>query len=117
MNDSNENGARRYAIALERARSRDRFYNGFDPDDVSLTSQDNDPEPDTPLPGSMPLPGEETGQGGPGCAIAAKEPVRDTSRSGMLARFLRAALLVFAISYRSLRREKLHLLRMDFLSD
>ncbi|MYE61439.1 MAG: hypothetical protein F4235_05245, partial [Candidatus Dadabacteria bacterium] len=88
MNDSEEDGARRYAIVLERAQSRDRFYDGFDPDDVSLINQDNDPEPDTPSPGPMPPQGEEAGQGGSGCAIAAEEPVRDTSRSGVLARFL-----------------------------
>ena len=117
MNDSDEDGPRRYAIVLERARSQDRFYDGFDPDDVSLTNRDNDPEPDTPSPGSMPPQGEETGQGASGCAIAAEEQARDTSRSGMLARFLPAALLVFAISYRSLRREKRRLIRADFLSD
>ena len=87
MNDIDEDGPRRYAIVLEQAQSQDRFYNGFDPDDVSLTNRDNDPEPDTPLPGSMPPPGEGTGQGGLGCAVAAEEQVRNTSRSGMLARF------------------------------
>ena len=117
MNDSDEDGARRYTIVLERAQSQDRFYHGFDPDDVSLTNRDNDPEPDTPSPGSMLPPGEETGQGGLGCAVAAQEQARDTSPSGMLARFLPAALLVFVISCRSLRREKWHLIRADFLSD
>ena len=116
MNDGDEDGARRYAIVLERAQSQDRFYDGFDPDDVSLTNLDNDPEPDTSLPDSMPPPGEETGQGGSGCAVAAEQQVRDTSRSGMLARFLPAVLLVFAISCRSLRREKRYLPWMDFLS-
>ena len=67
MNDSEEDGARSYAIVLDRAQSQDRFYDGFDPDDVSLTNRDNDPEPDTPSP-----PGEGTGQGGSGCAIAAE---------------------------------------------
>lgn len=117
MNDSDEDGARRYAIVLERAQSRDRFYDGFDPDDVSLTNRDNDPEPDTPSPGSMPPQGEETGQGGSGCAIAAEEQARDTSRSGVLARFLPAALLVFAIWCRSLRREKRHLIWGNSLPD
>ena len=117
MNDSEEDGARRYAIVLERAQSRDRFYDGFDPDDVSLINQDNDPEPDTPSPGPMPPQGEEAGQGGSGCAIAAEEPVRDTSRSGVLARFLPAALLVFAIWCRSLRREKRHLIWGNSFSD
>lgn len=116
MNDSNEDGARRYAIVLERAQSRDRFYDGFDPDDVSLTNRDNDPEPDTPSPDTMLPPGEGTGQGGSGCAIAAEEQARDTSRSGMLVRFFPAALLVFAIWCRSLRREKRRLPRGDFLS-
>lgn len=117
IDDSDEDGARRYAIMLERAQSQDRFYNGFDPDDVSLTNRDNDPEPDTSSPGSMLPPGEETGQGGSGCSIAAEQQVQDTSRSGMLARFFPAALLVFAILCRSLRREKRRLVRMDFLSD
>ncbi|MYB27374.1 MAG: hypothetical protein F4X32_07760 [Candidatus Dadabacteria bacterium] len=116
-NDSDEDGARRYAIVLERAQSRDRFYDGFDPDDVSLINQDNDPEPDTPSPGPMPPQGEETGQGGSGCAIAAEEQVRDTSRSGVLARFLPAVLLVFAIWCRSLRREKRHLVWGNSLPD
>ena len=116
MNDGDEDGARRYAIVLERARSQDRFYHGFDPDDVSLTNRDNDPEPDTSLPDSVSPPGEDAGQGGLGCAIAAEEQTRGTSRSGMLVQFLLAALLLFAISWRSLRREKRHLIRMDFLS-
>jgi len=117
MNDSDEDGTRRYAIVLERAQSQDRFYHGFDPDDVSLINRDNDPEPDTSSPGSMLPPVEEGGQGGSGCAIAAEQQARDTSRSGMLARFLPAALLVFVISCRSLRREKRHLSCMDFFSD
>lgn len=41
-----EDGPRRYVIVLERAQIRDRFYDGFDPDDVSLTNRDNGPEPD-----------------------------------------------------------------------
>lgn len=105
MNDSDEDGARRYVIVLERAQSQDRFYNGFDPDDVSLTNEDNDPEPDTPSPGSMLPPGEEMGQGGSGCAIAAQEQARDMSLSEMLARFLLPGILVFAISVNGLRKE------------
>ena len=117
MNDSDEDGARRYVIVLERVRSQDRFYDGFDPDDVSLTNRDNDPEPDVPSPDdSVSPPGEKAGLGGLGCAIAAEEQTRDTSRSGMLVQFLLAVLLLFAISRRSLRREKRHLIRMDFLS-
>lgn len=117
MNDSDEDGARSYVIVLERARSQDRFYDGFDPDDVSLTNRDNDPEPDVPSPDdSVSSPGEKAGLGGLGCAIAAEEQARDTSRSGMLVQFLLAVLLFFAISRRSLRREKRHLIRMDFLS-
>lgn len=115
MNDSDEDGAKRYSIVLERAQSQDRFYHGFDPDDVSLTNRDNDPEPDISSPDSMLSPGEETGQGGSGCAIATEEQTRDTSRSGMLARFLPAALLVFAVSCRRLRREKRRLICKDFL--
>ncbi|MYH40158.1 MAG: hypothetical protein F4154_04305 [Candidatus Dadabacteria bacterium] len=115
--DGEEDGPKRYVISLERAESRDRFYNGFNPADVLVTNRDNDPEPDTTLPDSMPPPERETGQGGSGCAIAAEEQVRYTSRSGMLARFLPAALLVFAILCRSLRREKPCLTRADFLSD
>lgn len=106
MNDSDEDGARRYVIVLERVRSGDRFYDGFDPDDVSLTNRDNDPEPDPPLPDSVSPPGEKAGLGGLGCAIAAEEQTRDTSRSGTLVQFLLAVLLVFAISGNGLRREK-----------
>ncbi len=116
MNDSDEDGARRYAIVLERAQSRDRFYHGFDPADVSLTNRDNDPEPGIPPPDSVSPPGEETGGGGLGCAVAAEQQAQNTSRSGMLAQFLLAALLLFAVSARGLRREKRHLIRKDFLS-
>lgn len=116
MNDSDEDGARRYVIVLERARSRDRFYHGFDPDDVSLTNRDNDPEPGVPSPDSASPPGEEAGLGGLGCAIAAEEQARDTSRGGMPVQLLLAALLIFAIPWRSLRTQKRHLIRADFLS-
>ena len=40
INDREEDGPKRYVIALERAGSRDRFYDGFNPDDVSVTNQD-----------------------------------------------------------------------------
>ncbi len=116
MNDGDEDGARRYAIVLERVRSRDRFYHGFDPDDVSLTNRDNDPEPGVPSPDSASPPGEEAGLGGLGCAIAAEEQVQDTSRGGMPVQLLLAALLIFAIPWRSLRTQKRHLIRADFLS-
>ncbi len=116
MNDGDEDGARRYAIVLERVRSRDRFYHGFDPDDVSLTNRDNDPEPGVPSPDSASPPGEEAGLGGLGCAIAAEEQVQDTSRGGMPVQLLLAALLIFAIPWRSLRTQKRHLIRSDFLS-
>ena len=46
INDTEEDGPKPYVIALERVQSRDRFYDGFNPDDVSVTNQDNDPEPD-----------------------------------------------------------------------
>ena len=117
VNDGEEDGPRRYAIVLERAESRDRFYDGFDPDDVSLSNRDNDPEPDIPLPDDPGPPDEKVGLGGLGCAIAAEQQAQDTSRRGMLVQFLLVAFLVFAISSESLRREKRHLIRMDFLSD
>ena len=116
MNGSGEDGARPYAIVLEPARSRDRFYHGFDPDDVSLTNRDNDPEPGIPSPDSVSPPGEDAGQGGSGCAVAAEPRAGDASRGGTLARFLPAALLVFAILRRSPRTQKCRLARMDFLS-
>ena len=65
INDGEEDGAKGYAIVLERVQSRDRFYDGFDPDDVSLTNRDNDPEPDSPLPDDPGPPGEKAGLGGP----------------------------------------------------
>lgn len=117
VNDGEEDGPRHYAIVLERAESRDRFYDGFDPDDVSLSNRDNDPEPDPPLPDDPGPPDEKVGLGGLGCAIAAEQQAQDTSRRGMLVQFLLVAFLVFAISSESLRREKRHLIRMDFLSD
>lgn len=100
VNDSDEDGARRYVIVLERAQSGDRFYDGFDPDDVSLTNRDNDPEPGAPSPGSVSPPDEKAELGGTGCAIATEQQVRDASRSGMLARFLFLGILIFAISSR-----------------
>lgn len=104
INDSDEDGPGSYVIVLERAQSRDRFYHGFDPDDVSLTNEDNDPEPDAPSPGSVLPTGEGRGPDGLGCAIAARE--RDESLSGMLVRFLLTSLLVFAIPGNGSRREK-----------
>ena len=116
-NDGEEDGARRYVIVLERAQSRDRFYDGFDPDDVSLTNRDNDPEPGISSPGSVSPTDEERGPDGSGCAIAAEQQVRDIYGSEMLARFLLAALLIFAISLRRLRKEKRPLpIWMNFLS-
>jgi hypothetical protein len=109
VNDSDEDGARRYAIVLERAQSRDRFYAGFDPDDVSLTNRDNDPEPEDPDPPRRPQPPEETakdGNGGGGCALAAGGKPRNTPEGGALALFLAALFLFSAAPWRSLLREK-----------
>lgn len=116
VNDSDEDGARPYVIVLERARSRDRFYDGFDPDDVSLTNRDNDPEPDTPSPGSALPTGEERGPDGGGCAVAAEKQVGNMPRGGVLDPFLVLGTLIFAISSKSLRRQKRRLISMDFLS-
>lgn len=104
INDGEEDGAKGYAVVLERAESRDRFYDGFDPDDVSLTNRDNDPEPDSPLPDDPGPPGDAA-QGGSGCAIASEEQARNTLESGTLNLFLIASLLVFAVPWRGLLKE------------
>lgn len=101
VNDGEEDGPGLYVIVLGRAESRDRFYDGFDPDDVSLTNRDNDPEP-----GPVSPPGERTGQdGGAGCAIAPEEQARNTLGSGAFNLFLVASLLLFAVPWRGLLRE------------
>ena len=105
INDGEEDGAKGYAIVLERAQSRDRFYDGFDPDDVSLTNRDNDPEPDSPLPDDPGPPGEKAGLGGLGCAIASQEQARNTPGSGALNLFLVASLLLFAVPWKGLLKE------------
>lgn len=99
MNDSDEDGPRRYVIVLERAQRRDRFYDGFDPDDVSLTNRDNDPEPGSPSPD------EKTGEGGTGCAIAAEEQTRHRPESGALNLFPAASLLLLAVRWKGFLKE------------
>ena len=108
--DGEEDGPKRYVILLERAESRDRFYDGFNPEDVLVTNQDNDPEPEDPAPPQQPPP-EETaedgnGGGGVGCALAASGEVRNTPESGALALFLSALLLFSAAPWKSLLKER-----------
>lgn len=91
-NDSEEDGPKDYVILLETAQSRDRFYDGFDPDDVSVTNQDNDPEPPA--------------QDGGGCALAAGEQVRNTPESAALNMFLAALLAFSAFPWKPLLKEK-----------
>lgn len=105
--DGEEDGSNRYVILLERAQSRDRFYNGFNPADVLVTNRDNDPEPEDPAPPQQQSP-EETaggGNGGVGCALAASGKVRNTPESGALALFFAALLLFSAVPWRSLLEE------------
>ena len=106
-NDREEDGPVRYLIALEPAKSVDRFYDGFDPDDVSLANEDNDPEPGAPPPVDPPSDGD-AGQdgGGLGCALAPREHLGNAPESGAAALFLLLGILVFAIPGNGLRREK-----------
>ena len=106
-NDSEEDGPRGYVILLERAQSRDRFYDGFDPADVLVTNQDNDPEPEDPGP-PQPQPEEtaEDGSGGGGCALAARGEVRNTPESAALNLFLAALLLFSALPRKSFLKER-----------
>ena len=91
VNDREEDGPKRYVIALEMVQSRDRFYDGFNPDDVSVTNQDNDPEPD---------PVSQEGGGG-GCALAMEKRVENSSGNTVLNLFLIAAFLFSATLGRS----------------
>ena len=105
VNDREEDGPKRYVIALERAQSRDRFYDGFNPDDVSVTNQDNDPEPDPPddlVQPRMPQQGEGSG----GCALAMEKRVENSSGNTVLNLFLIAAFLFSATLRRSPLGEK-----------
>ena len=112
VNDTEEDGPKRYVIALERAGSRDRFYDGFNPDDVSVTNQDNDPEPDPPPPGEpAPRPDQETAQDrgwnvGLGCALATEKRMRNTPENTVLNLFLIAAFLFSAVLWKSPLKEK-----------
>ena len=110
VNDREEDGPKRYVIALERAQSRDRFYDGFNPDDVSVTNQDNDPEPD-PAPPSEPAPQPDQemaqdGGGGGGCALAMEKRVENSSGNTVLNLFLVVAFLFSATLRRSPLKEK-----------
>ena len=90
--DGEEDGPKLYSIRLERAQSRDRFYNGFKPADVLVTNRDNDPEPEPEDP-APPLPPEEPtedGSGG-GCALAPSAKVGNMPESVAL------SLLLFAL--------------------
>ncbi len=109
--DGDGDGPGLYAIVLEPAESGDRFYNGFDPDDVSLINEDNDPQAAPPLPGdssSGPTPtfGGRTEQGGGGCALAPREDARNTPGSGAFALFPLLGVLVFAVPGNGPRGEK-----------
>ena len=112
INDTEEDGPKRYVIALERAGSRDRFYDGFDPDDVSVTNRDNDPEPDPPPPGeSAPRPDQETAQGrgwnvGLGCALAMEKRTGNTPENTALNLFFIAVFLFSAVLRKSPLKEK-----------
>ena len=103
--DGEEDGPKRYVIQLERAESRDRFYDGFDPDDVSVTNRDNDPEPESPEPQQMqqPPPGEmaSDGEGSGGCALAMGKRTRNTPENTAVNLFLIAVFLFFAILRKS----------------
>ena len=103
--DGEEDGPERYVILLERAQSRDRFYDGFNPADVLVTNQDNDPEPVDPAPPQKQSPeetAEDENDGGGGCALAASGKVRNTPGSGGLALFLAALFLFSAAPWKSL---------------
>ena len=114
--DGEEDGSKRYVILLDRAQSRDRFYDGFNPADVLVMNQDNDPEPEDPGPEpedpdppQQPQPPEETeegGNGGVGCALAASGKVRNTPEGGALALFLTALFLFSAAPWKSLLEER-----------
>ena len=95
VNDREEDGPKRYVIALERAQSRDRFYDGFNPDDVSVTNQDNDPEPDPPDDLVQPRMLQQ-GEGSGGCALAMEKRVENSSGNTVLNLFLIAAFLFSA---------------------
>ena len=107
INDTEEDGPKPYVIALERVQSRDRFYDGFNPDDVSVTNQDNDPEPD-PTSGPVPKPEEmaQDGGGGGGCALAMEKRVENTPQNTVLNLFLVVAFLFSAALRRSPLTEK-----------
>ena len=100
--DGEEDGPKPYLITLERAQSRDRFYDGFDPHDVSVTNQDNDPEPEELEPPQME---QSSGDGGGGCALASRAQVKNMPKSGALVLFLSALLLLFAVQWKGLLRE------------
>ena len=103
--DGEEDGSKRYVILLERAESRDRFYNGFNPADVLVTNRDNDSEPEDPAPPPRPQPPEETaenGSGGGGCALAASGKIRNTPESAVLSLLLFALFLFSEVLRRSL---------------
>lgn len=102
--DGEEDGPRRYVILLERAESRDRFYDGFNPEDVLVTNRDNDPEPEDPAPPQRQT--AEDGNGGVGCALAASGKVRNTPESGALALFFAALLLFSAAPWKSLLEKR-----------
>ena len=104
VDDSDGDGPGRYAIVLEGAKSGDRFYDGFDPDDVSLTNEDDDP-PGPPDPPPGPAPPSDEKDGG-GCAIAPREQAGNTPEGRAPAPFLLLGMLIFAITSSSLRREK-----------
>ena len=110
VNDTEEDGPKRYVIALERVESRDRFYDGFNPDDVSVTNQDNDPEPETAPPSEpAPQPDQEMaqdGEGSGGCALAMEKRMRNTPENTVLNLFLIAAFLFSATLRESPLKEK-----------
>ena len=96
VNDREEDGPKRYVIALERVQSRDRFYAGFNPDDVSVTNQDND---------RSLTPFLRRGGGG-GCALAMEKRVENSSGNTVINLFLIAAFLFSATLRRSPLGEK-----------
>ena len=107
--DGEEDGPKHYVIRLEKAESRDRFYNGFKPADVLVTNQDNDPEPEPepePQPPAPPPPENpaDNGSGVVGCALAPSAKAGNTPESGALSLLLSALLLFSAASQRSLLR-------------
>ncbi len=101
VDDSERDGPKNYFIEFYRVESQDRFYNGFNPDDVLLTNLDNDSErPDTSVPA-------DSG----GCMLAGEYLVRNASENVALNLFLLGFILFCAASWKNFREKKQHILR------